>query len=243
MVQNSTPNTLLSLSENGIATMGFRIDFNLAFGGGNLVQAVRALEFDTTLAPTSPYVYRFKQTIAFGTLVDWSHTLLEGNWTLSSGSNTAAFVDNHPTFSQTGTQSGVLYGYRYRPAATITTSGDYRHFAWEHNFGAIAWNSTISPTQITANQNNYSPTNLNHTTTIRIDTDASRDLTGLAGGYAGRIIAVLNIGSFNLVLKNLDAGSTAANQFSIGADITVIPGKGTLLIYDGTSTKWRSLSL
>lgn len=124
LVQNSTPNTLFGLSENGIATMGFRVDFNSAFGGGNLIQPVRALEFDTTLTPTSTYVYRFKQTNAYSTLADWSHMLLEGNWAIASGSNTAAFVDIHPTFVQSGSHSGMLRGLYIRPVATLI--GEFR---------------------------------------------------------------------------------------------------------------------
>jgi hypothetical protein len=102
--------------------------------------------------------------------------------------------------------------------------------------------STLAPAQITANQDNYSPTNLYKTSVLRLTTDASRDITGIVPGPAGRvdgrILFIYNVGGFNIVLKN-DVTSTAANRFLFPADITLAPNEGIGLMYDSTSSRWR----
>ncbi len=98
----------------------------------------------------------------------------------------------------------------------------------------------ITPTQLTANQNDWNPTDLATSVVIRASTDASRDLTGLAGGSDGRIIMLMNIGGFNLVLKNASASSSDSNRFLLGgADVTLAPDQAAFLMYDSTSSRWR----
>src|SRR5690606_22105096 len=62
--------------------------------------------------------------------------------------------------------------------------------------------SILSPSQITSNQDDYSPTGLNKATILRLSSDASRDITGLAGGASGITFLVFNVGSNNIVLKD-----------------------------------------
>lgn len=97
----------------------------------------------------------------------------------------------------------------------------------------------VTPSQITANQNDYAPTSLSLAVTLRLSSDASRNVTGLSGGAAGRCLLLQNVGSFNLVLREQDAASTAANRFALGADYTLEPSGGAVLKYDGTSSRWR----
>lgn len=101
---------------------------------------------------------------------------------------------------------------------------------------------TISPAQLTANTDNWNPTNLSDASVIRVSTDASRDLTGITAPSpaAPRWIILINVGSFNLVLRH-DATSTAANRFYCpdNADYTLAQGCAVLLWYDSTSTRWR----
>jgi hypothetical protein len=100
----------------------------------------------------------------------------------------------------------------------------------------------ISPAQITGNQDDYNPTGLSTASVLRLDTDASRNLTGIAGGADGRILVVHNIGSFPLVLVH-DATSTAANRFYLpgSANLQVNPNETAILRYDATSSRWRLL--
>ena len=101
----------------------------------------------------------------------------------------------------------------------------------------------VSPAQIVANTDNYSPTGLVDGAQLRVTTDASRNLTGLlltGGNFAGARITLHNAGAFNLVLKD-SVTSTATNQFALTGDLTLAPDSATLLEYDGTSARWRSI--
>jgi hypothetical protein len=104
---------------------------------------------------------------------------------------------------------------------------------------AITFSGDITPTQLSANTNDYAPTGFSTSNVVRISTDASRNITGLAGGADGRLIHLLNVGSFSAVLKDEDANSTAANRFGFGADQTLATKQGATLIYDATASRWR----
>lgn len=109
--------------------------------------------------------------------------------------------------------------------------------------GDFALPGDITPSQITANTNDYAPTGLSTATVLRLDTDASRNLTGLTGGADGRIIVIDNIGSFDLVLTDEDAASTAANRFALAGNATIPAGGTIALKYDSTASRWRALGL
>jgi len=104
--------------------------------------------------------------------------------------------------------------------------------------------TTLSPSQITANQNDYSPTGLSMGNVLRLSTDQARKITGLAGGYDGRVIEIQNVSALNgdgdLILNAEDTSSTAANRFLLDNDLILEPGSGCILTYDGTSARWRS---
>ena len=102
----------------------------------------------------------------------------------------------------------------------------------------------ISPTSISSNQNDYNPTSLSTSTVLRLTSDASRNITGLAGGADGRVILILNVGSNNIVLKNQDAGSTAANRFLFpgSTGVTIQAEDAVTLWYDSTTSRWRGFT-
>lgn len=106
---------------------------------------------------------------------------------------------------------------------------------------SVAFTADVSPSQITANQNDYAGCASATNAVCRITTDASRNITGFTGGSDGTLLFLYNVGSFNAVLKNLTT-SAAANQLTINADITIAPNQGIILQYDATSTKWRAAS-
>jgi len=107
---------------------------------------------------------------------------------------------------------------------------------------AIAFTGDITPAQITANQNDYAPTGFATTSTLRLSSDASRNVTGLAGGTDGRIIIVQNVGTQNIVLTNQDASSAAGNRFLFGADVELLPNYSITLRYDATTQRWRAIT-
>lgn len=94
---------------------------------------------------------------------------------------------------------------------------------------------------IAADQNNYAPTGATTASEIFIDGGASdRNITGLAGGAAGRILGIVNKGTTNsIMLKNSSASSTATNRFLFPADVTLPPNTALVLRYDGTASRWR----
>lgn len=107
--------------------------------------------------------------------------------------------------------------------------------------GAIA-SPARTPSQITSDQNNYSPgSGLNQ----RWSSDASRNITGMAAGQAGEFRYIWNVGSNNIVLQNENASSTAANRFTTttGADLTLAANGCAYVQYDATSSRWRAALL
>lgn len=105
--------------------------------------------------------------------------------------------------------------------------------------GQICFLSDVSPAQITADQNDYSPTGLSAASVLRLNSDAARNITGLAGGSDGRVVIIFNVGSFNIVLKDESASSSASNRFALKADITISTDGSALLVYDETTLRWR----
>ena len=103
----------------------------------------------------------------------------------------------------------------------------------------MALTGIISPPQITADQHDYNPFNLAGASTLRLTSDAARNITGLAGGSQGRILILHNIGLFNLVLTNQDPLSAFVNRFRFNANITVASFQSCILQYDATSQWWR----
>jgi photosystem II stability/assembly factor-like uncharacterized protein len=78
---------------------------------------------------------------------------------------------------------------------------------------------------------------------LRLTSDASRTITGLAGGADGRVVTILNVGSNPIVLANQNTSSDTANRFAIGTNLTIGADQSASLIYDATSQRWRSASL
>jgi len=87
----------------------------------------------------------------------------------------------------------------------------------------------------------YNPTGLSEATTLRLSTDASHNLQGLVGTAVQGRKRLINVGSFNLVLKHQNTSSSAANRFICpgASDVTLTPDDSVELEYDKTATRWR----
>lgn len=72
---------------------------------------------------------------------------------------------------------------------------------------------------------------------------ASRTITGFAGGVAGRMIRLYNLGTqgFGIILSDQDNASIPPNRIFTGAnfDVTIGPGQWADLWYDVVSAVWR----
>ena len=124
---------------------------------------------------------------------------------------------------------------------SITHSDQGRLLAWNGaiNLAGETDTGVLTPAQFTANQDNYAPTSGGSTTLWRLTSDASRDLTGIQAGSAD-LKLLFNVGSFDIVLKDESASSTAANRFALNGDITLQPDNSVGLWYDSTSSRWRA---
>lgn len=109
--------------------------------------------------------------------------------------------------------------------------------------GSFGLAGTISPSQITSDQNDWNPSGLSTAAVIRIDTDAARKITGLQGGVDGRVVVFDYIGNTKLTLPKDDgATSTAANRFDFPADISLTPKTSLTIKYDGTASRWKAVA-
>lgn len=95
-----------------------------------------------------------------------------------------------------------------------------------------------SPAQITGDQNNFATGNFD---VLRLDTDASRTITGLDGGVTGRQLLIINVGSNNLVLANQSGSSDAANRIICqnSVNLTIEATNDCRLYFDSTTSRWR----
>lgn len=107
----------------------------------------------------------------------------------------------------------------------------------------IALTNNINAAQITANQNNYSPTGGSTSATWLISSDAARNITGISSPTDGRILTLHNVGGFTITLKDQDANSLAANRFDLVSDLALLAGMSVTLQYDNLNTKWRSIGV
>lgn len=102
--------------------------------------------------------------------------------------------------------------------------------------------TTISPSQITGDQDNYNPTGIGKASYVRISGDnAIRAITGIADSTAGTLQkTVINTGSYPLYFPMDHPDSDAAHRFTgHGGDFVLFPGMSMNIWYDITSSKWR----
>ena len=120
-----------------------------------------------------------------------------------------------------------------RSRSTITTDITFE--------GAMSFGNALQPPQITGHQNDYNPVGLQETILILLNSSGNFSVTGLQKPVPDgtRVIYIFNIGANNIVFKDNDAGSLAANRILLGANKTVQNGEGLILIYDNISQRWR----
>jgi hypothetical protein len=153
--------------------------------------------------------------------------------TLSSTSDTPEIV----SASVTPASGARVYEVQLRVTATGGTAVCKFATLRVGQFASL----TISPAQITANQNNYAPTDWSTATHARLNTDTSRDITGFDADVTMELKVIINVGSSDLVLKHESASSDAANRILApsAADLTLGAGDAVSLYYDSTSSRWR----
>lgn len=248
--ENSTPNTMFSVTENGIITPGFRMDFNAALGSVNVIKANRSLEFDMQNAPNQTEVYAFKQTGGtYGTTgATFSFIKTTGVYSVASGSDRAALIHLNNTLTQTGTASGIITGIYYNP--TVTALGPHR--AWENVVGNVIIGSTsgnlgvnrVSPlssidnggsTALNITSSSAASLTLDSTATVWVFTGSSGTNWTMTNS-ANRTHFIKNAGSASITLT---ASSGNLYTTSSVASLTINAGESYIAAYDLTNTIWR----
>jgi len=111
------------------------------------------------------------------------------------------------------------------------------------------WTAVVSPSAL-GNQStthNYNPAGLDDAAVLRLLLAGIATLTGLAGGVAGRVIAIVNSETNALRILTInddDGNSSAANRFLLPGSVALaIPAGGAALFwYDGADSRWRLLA-
>lgn len=160
---------------------------------------------------------------------------------------TADAVENHLFLIVNSTASGTYTLTVQNNGGTVNLAvlnpSEFVLVVPDGNGGYLAINKpfsvVVSPSQITSNQNNYNPTGAGSADVLRLTSDASRDITGLAFPAGAKTILIHNVGSNDIVLKDESASSTAANRFALSADVTLTGDQSVMLWYDATSSRWR----
>ena len=99
------------------------------------------------------------------------------------------------------------------------------------------YSNFVNLSTITSDKNDYEVGNYD---LVYLATDASRTITGIAGGVVGRRLTIVNYGGFNIVLANASGSSQTANRIltPTAGSITILPNRSAMLHYN---TNWRVL--
>lgn len=103
--------------------------------------------------------------------------------------------------------------------------------------------STLSFT-VTGNQDNWAPVNGAHVSTWRLTGTAPFTVTGIAAGFAGQRLTLINVAAATITLANSSLSSTAANQILTGGgDFTITTDQTVNLQYDTITARWRVVGM
>lgn len=102
----------------------------------------------------------------------------------------------------------------------------------------------LTAPQITADQDNYNPTDLFDSTYLQIQSDAPRNITGIRsevnkGNPQGRVLVVDNIGAFPITLVDESASSSSGYRFDLPGNLVLGVDETCMLYYTGL--RWISL--
>lgn len=110
----------------------------------------------------------------------------------------------------------------------------------------VEFSSTITPSAISSNQNDYNPTGWSTANIVRLSTnDAStRDITGASAGASGELKWLVNTGPGTIRLQHEHASSSGVNRFLLASGTTFnMSVNGVVgILYDASSSRWRPTS-
>lgn len=103
---------------------------------------------------------------------------------------------------------------------------------------------TIEPSQITAHQTNYNPTQWDDATMVRLDASDMWMINSMAAPTTStkpQRKTIVNMGDSTIIFTATDAG-TAANRIILPRDFKLYPKTSCEIAYDDTASRWRILS-
>lgn len=110
--------------------------------------------------------------------------------------------------------------------------------------GGVVYTSYVDVPLISSNTHNLVVADLSSNVLLRMSSSGNYNLTGIVNPDGqGREIKIFNVGTNNIILKNLDANSLAANRFQNGSDKSLQAGEGIALIYDVVDLKWKAFGI
>lgn len=145
------------------------------------------------------------------------------------------------TYNTTLTRTTVISSSN--AGAAVTLSAGTKDVFITTIAAMMGW-SEITDTPST-NQDDYAPTGFSNAGQVNLNIGASIKLTGLAGGYVGRRVSLVNTSTgYLLWLENENTSSSAGNRFRLpkGFPAFLMPGDFIELRYDGTLSRWRVVS-
>lgn len=245
---NASTATALAANAANCSAGSFPLGVDAAGAAEGCTDAATQAELDTHAALTGTSAHGAVATNTASQIVTRDAS---GNF--AAGTITAALTGNASTSTALAANPTDCSSNQY--AHTIAASGNLTcsQVSFSQLSGAasssqvltqdIVFNNVISPTQITADQNNYAPTGIATASVLRLSADASRNITGLTSSTSGRLIMAHNVGAQNIVLVDESASSTAANRFAIATgNLTLLPDSVAVIQYDGTTQRWRVVS-
>lgn len=160
-----------------------------------------------------------------------AYTALQTAWSGTSGANAAFALATHGTFAATGSTPGqlTLSNDLAGPAHAPTVIGASGTFSFKGINTA-----TLGPAS-----NNFDP---GQNTFLRLTPDATFQtvMTGIANGWPGRILIIVNVdqSGLTLTLRPNNGASSSANQFGFSSDLVLHNNEAVILVYDATLQKW-----
>lgn len=174
---------------------------------------------------------------------DWLNAINDFYYTLFAAATTAAQARTALALGSMALQAA---------SAVAITGGTIAGITSETVSGVINLTGVITPTILSASQNNYNPTNLSSARVVRLKTDGSDvSITGIAAQASGRVITFIHVedapdagGSITFIDNS--ASSLQVNRMKLGAfqggsghGYTLRRGQTLTLWYDAVSGYWR----
>lgn len=171
-----------------------------------------------------------------GQVMTWNNTA--GKWepqTASGGATDLTFSGSSSPVtlvSSTGADVTVTAGTN----VTLSQSGNNLTINASGGGGSP---SVITPSQITSDQDNYTPTGWADATLVRLSGDNGvRAIHGFSSETNGEIKVLANVGSYPIYLSPEHASTTAGNRIAFFEEVFLMPGQTCQIYYDGTLSRW-----